>query len=115
MHMHDCTFIINITNKKILYLFLPLLLFGSLQAAPPQRLIVYFAQALNAAQENELKNYLDRLQPYAYRLAEHSDRLRWIVVLQAQLEQQALLELSRSLQNHPLVSHVEADTIMKIK
>lgn len=83
-----------------------------LHAEPEQRLIIHFKHKLTETHHHDIDRLLHSLIRTEFTLAEHSNSLRWIVILQERLEPQKLSHIKNELLKNLHIKQVELDVIL---
>ena len=86
-----------------------------LHAEPDQRLIIHFTHELTESHHNDIKIRLNNIIKSEFTLAEHSDNLRWIVILHHRINLQKLSQYKNELLKDKRIKEIELDTILNKK
>lgn len=86
-----------------------------LHAEPDQRLIIHFTHELTESHHKDIKIRLNNIIRSEYTLAEHSDNLRWIVILHHRINLQKIRQYKNELLKDKRIKEIELDTILNKK
>ncbi len=113
-------YFIDPKNLSVIYLralsfFIALCLLtiaNGLSAQPEQRIIIQFQQPLTQESSDKFDRYLKDLLKNNYKVADHSSKSRWILIIPLRLTTDVIKDVIKNIKTNTTVQYAELDQLL---